>query len=182
MPYWIFLGISLVELGFEVAISRRNSAALIRKGAREIAPRILPAMTAIYVFMYPASAAEFYFLRTPVSVSWFLGFLALYIAAKALKFWAIKSLGEFWTMKVLVVPGSTVVTRGPYRYVRHPNYIAVLAEIVATTMAGRCWITCVSILVLFSTVLYYRIRSEEDALAGHTDYSSSMAARGRFLP
>jgi methyltransferase len=182
MPYWIFLAASLVELGFEVAISRRNSAALIRKGARDIAPWILPIMSAIYVLMYAGSAAEFYFLRDPVSFSWLVGFLMLYIVAKALKFWAISSLGEFWTMKVLVVPGSTVVTRGPYRYVRHPNYIAVMAEIVATTMAGRCWITCVSILVLFSTVLYYRIRSEEDALAGHTDYSRSMAARRRFLP
>ena len=182
MGYWIFLAITALELGYEVRVSRRNSAELLRRGAVDVAPAILPLMTTLYAAMYAGAALEFHLRGGILSPLTFAAFLALYVAGKGLKFWAVTSLGGYWTMKVLVVPGSKVVTRGPYRYVRHPNYIAVLMEIAGTTLAGNAWITCAVILALFSIVLYYRIRSEEQALAGHTDYTEAMAAKRRFLP
>ena len=56
--------------------------------------------------------------------------LVVFVVAKALKLWAIRSLGERWTFRVFVLPGSRLVTDGPYRWVRHPNYIAVVGELV----------------------------------------------------
>lgn len=178
----IFLVLSLAELIFELGLSRRNSAALVARGAVEVAPRTLPVMTALYVLMYAGAWTEYVYLRKPVPASWFAGFAALYLAAKVLKFWAVTSLGPYWTMKVLVVPGARAVTSGPYRWIRHPNYIAVLMEIAGTTLPGKAFWTCSVVLALFCAVLYYRIRSEENALSGHTDYSDSMAMKRRFLP
>ena len=177
-----FLLVSIVELIFEVRLSRRNSAALVRQGALNVAPRTLPIMTALYVLMYAGTWLEYLYLRMPVSLSWFAGAGAVYIAAKLLKFWAVRSLGPYWTMKVLVLPGSKTVTTGPYRWIRHPNYVAVLMEIAGTTLAGRAFWTCMTVLALFCVVLYYRIRVEEDTLAGHTDYANSMTMKRRFLP
>lgn len=178
----IFLILTLIELGFEVRLSRRNSKNLLKQGAREIAPGTLPLMTALYVLMYAGAICEFLWLRKSISVPVFCGFGVLYAGAKALKYWAVKSLGPFWTMKVLIVPGSHAVVSGPYRWIRHPNYVAVLMEIAGTTLSGKAYITCLGVLVLFSIVLYHRIRREEEALAGYTDYSGSMAGKRRFVP
>src|SRR4051812_37042615 len=127
--YPAFLIVSIVELLFEVRISRRNSTALLKEGAKEVSPRTLPAMTALYVVMYGAGLIEHYSAKRNVSIMWFAAFLALYATAKALKAWAVTSLGRYWTMKVLIVPGTQVVTSGPYRWIRHPNYISVILEI-----------------------------------------------------
>lgn len=180
--YPVFLLCTLIELMFEIRLSRRNSTELLRQGAKEIAPGILRIMIGLYVLIYIGSVIEYYISHSSVTLSWFAGFLGLYAAAKALKFWAVSSLGRFWTMRVLVVPGSSAVTTGPYRWIRHPNYVAVLGEIAGTTLPGRAVWTCLTVLALFGVALYYRIRSEEKALADCTDYSRSMAAKRRFLP
>lgn len=107
---------------------------------------------------------------------------SVFVVAKILKFWAIRSLGKYWTMKVLILPGSHVVTQGPYRYIKHPNYMAVLLEIAAIALAGKSIITFLIIFSLFSWILYYRVVSEEQALLQHTDYSQSMISKRRFIP
>jgi methyltransferase len=91
--------------------------------------------------------------------------LVLFGWAKALKFWAIAHLGALWTFKVLVVPGTPLVTSGPYRYVRHPNYIAVMGEIVAIAVALQAPIAGSAGAVAFGWLLTRRIRVEERALA-----------------
>jgi methyltransferase len=179
--YPIFLILNAIEMIWEARISARNSAALIKKGAIEIEPRLLPIMVGLYVLLFAGSYLEYLLIPKNISLWWFGTFVLVYFIAKALKYWAVSSLGDFWTMKVLIVPGSTVVTSGPYRYIRHPNYIAVLLEITATALAGKSYITFMIVFGLFLVVLYYRIRCEEKGLAIHTDYQQSMMVKGRFL-
>lgn len=177
-----FLLFTLIELIFEVKLSNRNSRKLQQQGAVEVCHGTLPLMTALYVLMYVGAVFEFFYFKRDVSTTWFAGFVAIYAAAKALKFWAVASLGPFWTMRVLVVPGAKAVVTGPYRWIRHPNYVAVLMEIAGTTLPGKAVWTCLTVLVLFCIVLYHRIRREEEALTGHTDYSGSMSGKRRFVP
>ncbi|HSP07335.1 MAG TPA: hypothetical protein VLR94_09165, partial [Acidobacteriota bacterium] len=94
-----FLLLSLVELIFEVRLSRRNSAELVKRGAVEAAPATLPIMTALYVLMYVGALAESIYMKREIPWVWFSCFAALYLAAKALKLWAVSSLGPYWTMK-----------------------------------------------------------------------------------
>jgi methyltransferase len=86
-------------------------------------------------------------------------------AAKALKWWAILSLGPFWTFRVLVIPGVALVTRGPYRWLRHPNYVGVVGELAGVALlTGAGWCGAASLLV-FGILLVRRIATEERALA-----------------
>jgi methyltransferase len=182
MLYLYFLIFNLFEMLFEAWISARNSRALIKKGAIEIAPQLLPIMIGIYAIMYVSSWLEFRWIPRATSLMWIAAFAFLFCAAKALKFWAVSSLGSFWTMRVLILPQSPVVTGGPYRWIRHPNYVAVLAEIAATPLIGRCYFTFAVVMILFSIVLALRIRYEEAALKQHTNYADEMSFHGRFLP
>jgi methyltransferase len=182
MLYVYFLIFNAAEMLVESWISARNSRELLQKGAVEIAPHLFPVMAILYGVMYFGGLAEHLFFRREISLAWAFSFGILFCLAKALKFWAIASLGSFWTMRVLILPESRVVTGGPYRWIRHPNYIAVLMEIAATTLIGKCFYTFGIVIILFSVTLVFRIQYEERALKEYTDYSDQMAIRHRFLP
>jgi methyltransferase len=93
-----------------------------------------------------------------------VGGAALFAAAKALKWWAILSLGPFWTFRVIVVPGSRLVLSGPYRFVPHPNYIAVVGEFIAVAMMTGAVVSGPLALLAFAALLVKRIAVEERAL------------------
>ena len=97
--------------------------------------------------------------------SWMAAGVLLMTASKLLKYWAIGSLGGRWCFRVLVLPGRPLVTTGPYRYVSHPNYIAVVGELVSTAMMMRAALSGPLAVVAFAAVLWLRIRVEERALA-----------------
>lgn len=103
-------------------------------------------------------------IRGAWSRDWLLLGLILFGWAKALKFWAITHLGVLWTFKVLVVPGTPLVTSGPYRYLRHPNYIAVIGEIVSVAVALQAPVAGALGAAAFGWLLARRIRVEERAL------------------
>jgi methyltransferase len=98
--------------------------------------------------------------------SWLASGIVLFVASKALKYWAIASLGELWTFRVFVVPGVPLVTTGPYRYVTHPNYIAVAGELLGTAMMMGARVTGPVMIVLFGLALLARIRFENRVLSG----------------
>ena len=181
MFYPIFLLIGAIEILWESRIASGNSRGLVEKGAIDVAPGILPVMIFLYVLLYIGSFVEYLLIPKEIPVWWSVLFVGLYLCAKGLKYWAVSTLGPYWTMKVLIIPGSEVVTSGPYRWIRHPNYDAVLLEIAATALAGKSWITFVLVFASFSVVLYHRIRCEERALAEHTNYSHEMMRKGRLL-
>jgi methyltransferase len=174
----IFFLISL----FEVAISRKNSNALIEKGAIDVAPHLLPLMVAVYGLKFAGSLIEYFITKPDLSILWAAIFVGLLIAAKALKFWAVSTLGPYWSMKVLIVPGTQTVNHGPYRWIRHPNYVAVMMEIIALPLIGKAFITATVVTILFAILLYLRINAEEQALIEYTDYDKTMTGKRRFIP
>jgi methyltransferase len=90
--------------------------------------------------------------------------LALFAAAKALKWWAILALGDFWTFRVIVVPRAPLVTNGPYHFMGHPNYIAVVGELVSVALMTGARITGAIAVVGFGLLILRRIAVEEKAL------------------
>jgi methyltransferase len=89
---------------------------------------------------------------------------AIFAAAKAIKWWAIRSLGPFWTFRVIVVPGSRRIISGPYRFVPHPNYVAVVGEFIAVAMMTGAVVSGPLALIAFAALLLKRIAVEERAL------------------
>ncbi len=106
--------------------------------------------------------------------------LALLVLAQALRAWAIASLGRFWNTRIVVVPGFRPVVRGPYRFIRHPNYLAVVIEIFAVSVLCGAYLTALVFSALNAVVLHIRIREEEQALAEVA--GADLGALPRFVP
>jgi len=94
----------------------------------------------------------------------------------------ISTLDGRWTTRIVVLPGASPVTGGPYRFLRHPNYLAVITEILALPLVHTAWLTAIVFSVLNGILLRVRIRDEEDALARMTDYGTVFAGHPRLMP
>ena len=100
--------------------------------------------------------------------------------AQGLRYWAIASLGDRWNTRIIVLPDAAPVTRGPYRFVRHPNYLAVVVEIACLPLIHGAWFTALAFSLGNAALLYVRVRSEEAALGAR--YATAFAHRPRFVP
>ncbi|MEX2272987.1 MAG: isoprenylcysteine carboxylmethyltransferase family protein [Vicinamibacterales bacterium] len=148
---------------FEFAISMRNERILRARGAIEPVDDVWPMMAATYPAAFIAMAVEGWFRGGP-SQLWFLAGFAVWICAKAVKGWAIVSLGARWSFRVLVLPGAPLVTRGPYRWMRHPNYVAVAGELIGAAVMLAAPVSGVLGTLAFLEVMRRRIQVEERAL------------------
>ena len=115
-------------------------------------------------------------LRGPDPPSWWPIPLALFLLVQPLRYWAIFTLGEYWNTRILVVPGAKLVRRGPYRYLRHPNYVVVVVEILSLPLIFGAWITALVFSALNAVLLSIRIREENRALA-ESAHSTQRSAR-----
>jgi methyltransferase len=155
-----------VERIIELVISTRNARAALSQGGREFGQRHFPWMVALHTGLLLASFLEAWLLERPF-IPW-LGWpmLALVVLSQALRYWCIATLGPQWNTRVIVVPGATMVTRGPYRWMRHPNYVAVVIEGFALPLVFTSWVTALAFTVLNAVLLLrFRIPVEERALA-----------------
>jgi len=157
----VIFGLMLAEL----RVSQRHEAALDALGATTPHEPQYPLMSITYPASFLLMGAEAWW-RGLGPGDWFLSGAVLFIGAKALKFWAIGSLGERWTFRVRVLKGAPLVTRGPYQYVSHPNYIAVIGELAATAMIMGAAVLGPGMTVVFGVLMWRRAQFEERALAG----------------
>jgi methyltransferase len=147
----------------EAAISRRHDARLRARGAIEPRGDVYAAMQLVYPGVFILVLAEGAWRGVGLDEVAVAG-LALFAAAKALKYWAIASLGERWTFRVLVPPNSARTRRGPYQWFSHPNYMAVAGEIVGCAIAAHALVTGPVAFAAFGTLMLQRIKVEEAAL------------------
>jgi len=160
----------------------RHETRLRREGGEEVAPWIFRLMVPVYGLVFPAAIAESVLLRRSPPLGFAAAMALLFLLAKGLKLWAIRSLGDLWTMRVILPRRLRVVTTGPYRHLRHPNYVAVVAEVTTLPLAGGAWITAAVACVAFVALLRARVRTEERALLARPEYAAAMGRRRRFVP
>jgi len=176
--YLGFLLLLAAERLVEVALSRRNAARALARGGRESGRGHFPVMVALHTAFLGSCAIESAVRPFPGALGWIS--LAGAVLAQVLRYWAVASLGERWNVRVIVVPGEPPVQRGPYRFVRHPNYAAVVLEMVAVPLIHGCWLTAAVFSALNALVLRVRIRAEEAALG--EAWKGAFSQRPRFLP
>lgn len=141
-------------------LSTRHARVLRARGAVEPVNDVHAAMALVYPALFLGALLEGSLRHSTLAPAGGL----LFLLAKALKYWAMVSLGERWTFRVLVLPAVPLVAAGPYRWLRHPNYVAVLAEIVGVAWLVRAPVAGVVGLVAFGVLLRTRMRVEEQAL------------------
>ena len=148
----------------ELLLSRRHEQLLRARGAVERGRGHYPLIVALHALWLLSTLVEG-LLRGPDPPAYWPLPLALFLLVQPLRYWAIFSLGEFWNTRILVVPKMKLVRRGPYRYLRHPNYVVVAVEIFTFPLIFGAWITAVVFSALNAALLYVRIKSENRALA-----------------
>ncbi len=165
---WAFTALILLvacERVAELVVSRRNAAWSLERGGRETGAGHYPFMVVLHTGFLAGALLEAWWRRPDVSPGLAWSMLLVVLAAQALRWWCIATLGHRWNTRVIVVPGMEPVSDGPYRWLRHPNYVAVVLEGFALPLVHACWITAVVFTVANAALLVVRIRVEDEALA-----------------
>ena len=147
----------------ELTIARINTRRLLATGGVEHGARHYPLMVALHAAWF---ACLIVFVPADAALDPLL--FVLFLVLQAGRVWVIVSLGRHWTTRVIAVPGSPLVKRGPYRWLRHPNYLIVVAEIALVPLIAGAWQVAVVFSIANAALLRHRIRVENAALAGRT--------------
>jgi methyltransferase len=156
----LILGVVLLQRLAELYIARRNTERLLAAGGVEHSAGEYPLIVMMHaVFL----AALVYTVPSYSEVN--LAWLAVYVALQVLRVWTMASLGRYWTTRIITLPREPLVRSGPYRYVRHPNYIVVVGEIAVLPLIFDQYLIAAVFTVLNAGLLYQRIRTEDAVLA-----------------
>ena len=174
----------------ELLLSRRNRRRLRANGAVAVREPHFGAMVLLHVAILVGAGVEAWSTRRLLIPGLAATMLTLLLAAIALRWWVIASLGPHWNVAIMdsiaeqnrAGHGLTVVCKGPFRWIRHPNYVAVFLELLALPLVHAAWFTAVLGSAAHLWVLHHRVRSEEAVLLGHSSYQASMADKPRFIP
>ncbi|WP_211107130.1 isoprenylcysteine carboxyl methyltransferase family protein [Azospirillum thermophilum] len=144
----------------ELTVARRNTRRLLADGAEEVGAAHYP----LFVVLHAGWLAAL-FLATPPDRPVQIGWLVLFVLLQAGRVWVIASLGRFWTTRIISLPGAPLVRRGPFLWVRHPNYLIVAGELAVLPLALGEPLLAVLFTILNIPLTRHRIRIEEEALA-----------------
>ncbi|MDO3434006.1 isoprenylcysteine carboxylmethyltransferase family protein [Rhizobium sp. CBN3] len=149
--------VTLQRLG-ELVLARRNTAALLARGGREVAPEHYPVIVALHA----AWIMGLWLLAPgrPVQLFWFLVFMGLQV----LRLWVLTTLKDRWTTRIIILPGAPLVKSGPYRFSRHPNYTIVVCEIAALPLAFGLSVYAIVFSLFNAAILHVRVKAENAAL------------------
>lgn len=162
-PLHLLVPLVAIQRVAELRIARRNDAWLRAQGAVEYGAEHYRLIVAVHVLWFAGLVVESIIRGGAVSRYW-AAYLALFLLGQLLRTWAIRTLGRRWTTRVLVIPGLRPITAGPYRYLRHPNYVAVVIELAALPLVFDAHVTAAAVSLLNAAVLAVRIRVESRAL------------------
>lgn len=176
--------VSLVVLQrlYELVLSRRNQARMEASGVKPGTDKGFPLMVLSHVALLVGCIAEPIHLDRPF-IAWIgIPALVLFLLAQLTRVWVVRTLGKHWNVRIMNSGMQGVVSDGPYRYIRHPNYLVVLVEVLTLPLVHSSWITWIVVQVLHTPALIWRIKDEERVLFANPAYVEAMGHKPRFLP
>jgi len=185
VTHGLFIGL-LAAVGagrlLEMRLSRRHQRTLAAQGHARQADPVFRAMVALHTSILIGAALEVIVTdrRVPAIVA--APAAALFVGANFLRWWVIRTMAGHWNVNVVDSLALGVVTTGPFRWIRHPNYVAVFVELLALPLVGGAYVTAAIGAVLHALVLARRIGVEEHVLMSHADYRAAMGPKPRFVP
>ena len=156
---WIVLAVVVQRLA-ELVLAARNTRALKQAGAVEVGAGHYPLFVVLHASWL--AALLWYSFEDP-AIDWL--FLSVFLAMQAARVWIIASLGRFWTTRIVTLPDAPLIQRGPYRFMRHPNYVVAWIEIVTLPLAFGWWQAALGFAIAKAALLAYRIKVEEAVLS-----------------
>ena len=150
----------LLQRGLEELHSARNTARLMQQGAQETGSDFYPVVAVSHLAWIAAIAL---LVPPEAAVNWWI--LLVYVALQAARYWIIGSLGRYWTHRIITLETAPIITRGPYRLVRHPNYVVTVMETFLLPLVFGAWQLSVIMSAIWIAVIVYKVRLEDQALA-----------------
>lgn len=172
MFFLLFVSIVILQRIIEVMVAKRNEKKMLSAGAYEVGGSHYPFMIALHVSFFISLIGEVILFERTIS-PWFLLLFIVFLLVQALRIWCLISLGPFWNTKIIILPSAKVVKKGPYLFVRHPNYLVVCTEILLLPLMFQAYFTAVCFTILNFIMLSIRIPTEEKALIEATNYSKT---------
>ena len=173
------LGFLMAERIVELSLAGRNRRWAMRQGGRESGRWHYPLLVGMHALFYASLCLEYAGLSRGWDRFWPL-WLLIFLVAQGVRVWAIASLGRFWNTRIIVIPGVKPVAKGPYRFIRHPNYAVVAVEIFTVPVMCGAYFTAIFFSALNAILLRIRIREEERAL--ESIGAANLSALPRFMP
>lgn len=167
--FWLFISFLCIQRISELFIAKRNEKWMLSQGAYEAGMRHYPFIVALHTIFFISFITEVLIMEKTISPNWPL-WLTLFFITQLGRVWTLRSLGPFWNTKIIVLPGAKVVKKGPYRWVRHPNYIIVTLEFIVIPLLFQAYYTAIIFTLLNAWMLSIRIAAEEQALMNATDF------------
>lgn len=177
----LLVAVALLRI-VELQISRRHQKDMISRGAAKVDEPRFRWMVLLHTAVLIGAALEVIFLKRPFIPALAAAMLVIFLAANCVRWWVIRTLGNHWNVQVMDSTSLGVITSGPFRYVRHPNYAAVFSEMVALPLIHTAWITAVAGSLAHIIVLSQRLATEERVLFANPEYRSAMGQKPRFIP
>lgn len=159
----LLIGFVIVQRAAELVLSQRNEKWLRARGAYEVGRGHYPWIVTMHTAFFAALITEVIVLRRQPATWWWIPG-GVFVLAQALRYWSIATLGRRWNTRILVLPGRRPIDNGPYRFLRHPNYLAVAVEFVTIPLMCQAYGTAVCFSLCNAVMMSIRIREEERAL------------------
>jgi methyltransferase len=177
----LLLVVALLRV-YELQISKRHQQEMLARGAEKVVDPRFRWMVLLHTCVLIGAASEVVFLHRPLYPVFATICFAVFLGANVVRWWVIRTLGKHWNVQVMNSTGVGVITTGPFRYVRHPNYAAVFVEMLALPLIHCAWITAFAGSAAHVIVLSQRLATEERVLFSDARYRKAMSGKPRFVP
>lgn len=177
----IMFSLLILQRVSELIIAKRNERWMISIGAMIHGKNHYPFIVALHILFLLSLWSEVTMFNHELSSIWII-LLPLIVFSQVIRYWAIFSLGKYWNTKIIIVPNQIIESKGPYKFIRHPNYVAVALEIGLFPLLFHAYTTAIVFSFLNMLMMMIRIPIEEKALKNQTNYQKSFGIKSRFIP
>ncbi|MFJ7936257.1 isoprenylcysteine carboxyl methyltransferase family protein [Sporosarcina sp. NPDC096371] len=174
MLFTIIISIVILQRLIELLVAKRNENWMRSQGAYEAGATHYPIMVTMHIAFFISFLLEVVVLERALSPFWIV-LLVLFLLAQIARIWCLASLGKFWNTKIIILPGADVVRKGPYKWLRHPNYLIVTTELLVLPLLFDAYFTAILYSLLNVWMLSVRIPAEEKALKEATNYQETFS-------
>ncbi|MFC0271671.1 isoprenylcysteine carboxyl methyltransferase family protein [Metabacillus herbersteinensis] len=165
----------------ELMLAKRNEKWMKQRGGVEYGREHYPYIVALHVLFLVSFIAEVLLFDKGLTTYWYI-IAPIIVFTQVIRYWAVFSLGSFWNTRIIIIPNADVVSKGPYRFLKHPNYLVVALEILCIPLLFNAFLTSIMFTLTNVLMMKVRILAEERALVNSTNYVSVFQSKNRFLP
>ncbi|MCM3109323.1 isoprenylcysteine carboxyl methyltransferase family protein [Lederbergia lenta] len=169
MLFWIVFIFVVIQRLLELMLANRNEQWMKSQGAIEYGHSHYVYMVLMHISFFISLIVEVIFNNKSVHPYWVI-LLFIFLIIQTARIWVILSLGKYWNTKIIVLPGSNIVSKGPFQLIKHPNYLIVTIELIILPLMFQAYLTMIAFFFLNQIILAIRIPIEEQALRENTDY------------